>query len=216
MFTCNIWPRKTWWPLFLGTLIEPTGIVLLAVALGSDNVALICGMIALSGVGTGMRFMPGTLHGVGYFPRDIAAVVSITSLAVAIGGVFSLTFMFSIFNNKMQKYGIDLRAGSSNSFSGIQGLNEGAQAYLKDSARESIRVAMFAMTSFLWLGIPAMGALGNVRISKGEVVEAQQDELDFSRNVCKGSYLGSMVKKRKGNAREKKQVRVVEGEESVA
>ncbi|KAL5324576.1 hypothetical protein ACEPPN_009122 [Leptodophora sp. 'Broadleaf-Isolate-01'] len=207
MFACNVWPRKTWWPLSLGTIIEPTGIVLLAVALGTDHLALIYGMLALSGVGTGIRFMPGTLHGVGYFPRDIAAIVSIMSLAGSVGGAFALTLMFTIFNNKMQDRGIDLRAGSSSSFGGIAGLDETAQKYLRDSARDSIRVAMFAMTSFLWLGVPVMGALGNVDISKGREAEVlQQEELDFSENVCKGAYIGSVLRRRKGAMREKEPV----------
>jgi hypothetical protein len=59
MFFCNIWPGQTWFPLALGTIIEPTGIVMIAVAIGLDYEALVFGMLALSGVGTGIRFMPG-------------------------------------------------------------------------------------------------------------------------------------------------------------
>lgn len=59
MFTCNIYPRQTWFPLAFGTLIEPLGITLLAVAINWDNVPIICGMLGLTGVGTGIRFMPG-------------------------------------------------------------------------------------------------------------------------------------------------------------
>lgn len=59
MFACNIYPRQTWFPLAFGTLIEPLGMTLLAVAINMDNVPLICGMLGLAGVGTGIRFMPG-------------------------------------------------------------------------------------------------------------------------------------------------------------
>ena len=68
MFACNVYPRTTFHPLFIGTLLEPLGITILAVALRSGNLHLIYGMLALTGVGTGARFMPGTLHGVGYYP----------------------------------------------------------------------------------------------------------------------------------------------------
>ena len=59
MFACNVYPRQTWFPLAFGTLIEPLGITLLAVAINWDNVPIICGMLGLTGVGTGIRFMPG-------------------------------------------------------------------------------------------------------------------------------------------------------------
>lgn len=59
MFTCNVYPRQTWFPLAFGTLVEPLGITLLAVAINWDNVPVICGMLGLTGVGTGIRFMPG-------------------------------------------------------------------------------------------------------------------------------------------------------------
>jgi hypothetical protein len=61
MFFCNIWPRQTWLPLALGTIIQPTGITMLAVAIGWDQEALVFGMLALSGIGTGVRLMPGPL-----------------------------------------------------------------------------------------------------------------------------------------------------------
>ena len=59
MFTCNIYPRKTWFPLAFGTFIEPLGMTLLAIAINLDNVPMLSGMLGLTGVGTGIRFMPG-------------------------------------------------------------------------------------------------------------------------------------------------------------
>ena len=59
MFACNIYPRQTWFPLTFGTIIEPLGITMLAVALGWGNLPVIYGMLALAGAGTGIRFMPG-------------------------------------------------------------------------------------------------------------------------------------------------------------
>ena len=59
MIACNVYPRQTWSPLALGTVIEPLGITLLAIFLNSENLPAIYGMLALTGVGSGIRFMPG-------------------------------------------------------------------------------------------------------------------------------------------------------------
>jgi len=74
MFLSNVFPRQTFWPLLFGTIIEPLGITLLAVAFSMQNTSFVYGMLALAGLGTGVRFMPGTLHGVGYYPKKIAYV----------------------------------------------------------------------------------------------------------------------------------------------
>jgi hypothetical protein len=67
MFCCNIWPRQTWLPLAVGTIIEPVGIIMIAVAIGLDNKTLVFGMLGLAGVGTGIRFMPGPY----FFPESV-------------------------------------------------------------------------------------------------------------------------------------------------
>ena len=86
MFAMNKWPCATAPPLLLGTILEPLGITVLASALNSGNLHLIFGMLALTGVGTGIRLMPGTLHGIGYFPSQISHVVSLMALANTLGG----------------------------------------------------------------------------------------------------------------------------------
>ena len=78
----NVYPRQTFLPLFLGSITEATGISVLAWALNKGNPTIIAFMMAITGAGTGLRFMPGTLHGIGFFPNDIAAVVAMTSFAI--------------------------------------------------------------------------------------------------------------------------------------
>jgi hypothetical protein len=39
------------------------------------------------------------LHGIGFFPKDIAAVVSLIAVAVPFGGTLGLTIMATVFNN---------------------------------------------------------------------------------------------------------------------
>lgn len=187
IFACNIYPRKTYPPLFLGTLLEPLGITILAVALRDDRLPLIYGMIALTGVGTGLRFMPGTLHGVGYYPQHISSIVSLILLSSSLGGTFATTIMLNIFNNNLRGNGIDLNGASTASLDAIAGLSEAAQRLLRDHARDGISLAFFAISAFMWLGLVAMVGLGNVDIGKKG---GREDK------VVKGSYLGSLIRRR--------------------
>lgn len=99
MLFSNAWPRGTFLPLFLGSTIEAVGIGLLAWAMSTGRVACIYGMVAFSGVGTGLRFMPGTLHAVGFFPDSVASIVSLMGVATPFGGAVALTVMSTVYNN---------------------------------------------------------------------------------------------------------------------
>jgi len=180
MFLCNVYPRQTWWPLFLGTLVEPIGITVLAVALSSRSTALIYGMLVLTGVGTGIRLMPGTLHGVGYFPNKVASIVSLILLSVALGGTFGMTIMLNIFNSRMSTNGASFASGTSSSFKSIAQLPQEQQENIREQAKESITIAFFALSGFLWFGCILMALLGNVDIGK------KQGEEEEMENVTKG------------------------------
>lgn len=218
MFACNVYPRQTWFPLAFGTLIEPLGITLLAVAINWDNVPVVCGMLGLTGVGTGIRMMPGSytsyylaicawadhkphlgsLHGVGYFPNQIASIVSLVSLAVALGGTFSMTLMFTVFNNLLLNAGIILKSGTSNSFDQISALSPADQAYLRNEAKSAIATSFFALCSFSWLGLVAVAFLGNVNITKRSKGLEGDGVRDFSENVVEGSFIGGLFRRRNG------------------
>lgn len=99
MFMCNVYPRKTFYPILVGTIIEGVGVGVLAFALWQEHKATIFGMMALTGAGTGMRFMPTSLHVKGFFPRHIATVLSLMAVALPFGGTFILTVMATVFNN---------------------------------------------------------------------------------------------------------------------
>lgn len=99
MLFSNVWPRGTFLSLFLGSTIEALGIGLIAWAMSTGHVASIYGMVAFSGVGTGLRFMPGTLHAVGFFPDNIASIVSLMGIATPFGGAVALTVMSTVYNN---------------------------------------------------------------------------------------------------------------------
>ena len=190
----------------LGTLAEPLGITILAAALNWGHLPTIYGMLGLTGVGTGIRFMPGTLHGVGYYRRQIAPIVSLMSLAISLGGTLASTIMLNIFNNKMSDAGISFSgtASSASSFDAIAQLSPEQQAYLKKSARNSIVVAFYALSAFLWLGVVAMLFMGNVDIKK----DANDSDMGADGEtevgvLTKGAYVGSCFRQRKPHGGEK-------------
>jgi hypothetical protein len=100
MIMCNFYPAQTFHPLFLGSVIEATGISVLTWALHNGHIATIYGMMALTGMGTGLRFMPGSLHGIGFFPNNVASVISMMSFANPFGSTIAMTLMGTVFNNK--------------------------------------------------------------------------------------------------------------------
>jgi len=137
-------------------------------------------MLALTGVGTGIRFMPGTLHGIGYFPDMVASIVSLILLSVALGGTFGMTVMLNIFNNHMSEKGISFTSATSSSFQSIAELPQEQQDYVREQAKDSITLALFALSGFLWFGCVLMALLGNVDIGK----DGWNDE--ENENITKG------------------------------
>lgn len=128
MVLCNTWPRQTFLPLLLGSVLEAVGVGLMAWALYFENKSVIFGMMALAGAGTGLRMLPGkllpllpqnrgktetdcrpsntlflslagSLHAIGFFPDHIATVVSLMAVAMPFGGTLALTIMSTVFNN---------------------------------------------------------------------------------------------------------------------
>lgn len=183
MFACNVWPLQTFITLFLGVLIEPLGLTLVALALDRGGMPFIIVTLVLTGVGSGVRFMPGTLHGIGYYPHQIASVVSLMSLMISLGGTIATTLMMNIFNNTLNQGGINFGSGSS-SIDGIAGLGSAEQEYFRDRAKRGIVLAFYALSSFGWLGVIFTLALGNVTIGKK----------GKANKVVKGSYLGSLFR----------------------
>lgn len=72
---------------------------MLAWALYTEHTRAIFGMMALVGVGTGLRFMSAPLHGVGYFRKQRTAVIGLIGVSIPLGGTVGLTIMSAVFNN---------------------------------------------------------------------------------------------------------------------
>lgn len=126
-----------------------------------------------------------------------------------------MTVMFTVFNNKLASYGISFNPTgvTDSSLTSIQGLDAAAYAYFTERAKDAIVTAFYAITPFLWLGVFAVAAMGNVNITKeGKGLEGE-GERDFSENTMEGSYVLSVLRRRKTRAPvEKQKGDVVAGE----
>ena len=142
MFFCNVWPKQTWHPIMLGSILETVGFAVLAWALHTERVSVIGGMMGLAGagesqeasshyylyqnescriltciilrIGTGLRIMPESLHMTGIWPNEIARGMSVIDFCQPFGGTIALAMMGAVFNNKLVG---QLPGGGTQSFS---------------------------------------------------------------------------------------------------
>jgi hypothetical protein len=204
---CNVYPRQTFAPLFLGSIIEAIGITVLAWALNQGHAPTIYGMMGLTGAGTGLRFMPGSLHGIAFFPNHIASVIALTSFAVPFGGTLAMTIMDTVFNNKANlqpdsSSASNLPSGSSprsgvsfsNFIESISTLPPEEQAAIHETAKKGIVWAFIAILPFMWLCVVAAAFLGNVKITRNRKTD-EQGGTDFSENVTESSFLMGVLRR---------------------
>lgn len=209
MYCCNVYPRKTFPPLFLGSIVEALGITILTWALNKGHTPTIYGMMALSGVGTGLRSMPGTLHGIGFFPNHITSVISVFSFAILLGGAVGMTLMESVFNNK---FALPSAQGSSSAttsnpsyIDSISLLPTDVQDAVRDTAQRAVVWAFIAILPLMWLCVVAAALLGNVDITMQQRDEDEEGLVDWSENTYEGVYLLSgLMGRNKDSARRRK------------
>ncbi|KFA47413.1 hypothetical protein S40293_05406 [Stachybotrys chartarum IBT 40293] len=157
MFLCNRWPRMTFPPMVLGTMIEAIGVGLLGYAIWTENRATVFGMMALVGYGAGLRYMVGPLHGVGLFHEHRAAIIGLLAVANPFGGTLGLTIMSTVFNNVS---GLDSGDGD---FSQIRNGPEGTVDEAIYNAKMGVVWAFVAITPLMILSWLCTFMLGNVR-----------------------------------------------------
>ncbi|RVX74041.1 hypothetical protein B0A52_01872 [Exophiala mesophila] len=170
IFICNKWPRQTFWPLYIGTIIETIGIGVICYAVQARRVPLINGMMYIAGAGTGMRFMPANLHLAGMFRNQLAAVYSLLRFAMPFGGTVGLTIMGAVFQNKMSAYfgtaingqSIDLHQQSS--LEVVSELPAEEQAIVRAQGANATMWAFVSILPLLAITIFSTMALGNVWI----------------------------------------------------
>lgn len=173
MYMCNVWPGQTFYPLFLGSIVEAVGLSLLTWAVSARERTLVNVFLAVAGGGTGLRFMPVVLHAAGIWPTRIPAIQSVLSFTLPLGETIGISMMGSVFGNKFSQYLRSISIGNGDSFTSTTGpSNLASLSNLPPAARESVQNAaakavMWAFISILpFVGISIVAAffLGNVQI----------------------------------------------------
>ncbi|KAE8148518.1 major facilitator superfamily domain-containing protein [Aspergillus avenaceus] len=198
VFLCNVWPAQSFFPLNIGTLLSTVGLALVAYAISTQNTALINGMMAITGVGTGLRFMPATLHMVGVWPEKIAPAQSLMRFAQPFGGTLCLTIMGSVFNNKFAQAsivadGTALDVHDANSLSFIADLPVEAQNSVRQAGKNAVMWAFIAILPIMGVSLVTGLFMGNVWIRPVAKDEEVQDEQNHS-EVIYVPYLWALLK----------------------
>ncbi|KAB5582509.1 major facilitator superfamily domain-containing protein [Coniochaeta sp. 2T2.1] len=184
MFMCNVYPKNTFSPVLFGSVVEAVGVGVLAWALYSEHTPSIFGMMALTGAGTGLRFMPTSLHVIGFFPKNIATIISLMAVALPFGGTLALTIMATVFNNT-SGIGPD---SPFRDFTTLSGVPEPMKSQIIHQAKMGVVWAFVAITPFMVLCILAAMFLGNVNVTKEKNAEG---------NVYHGVYLLHLLRRRR-------------------
>lgn len=219
---CTWKPRQTFWPLFLGTLVETGAMAALAAAVKMRNATFVNVMMGVAGAGTGVRFMPFNLHLAGMFRDQLAPVFSLLRFAMPFGGTLALTIMGSVFQNEMSAYfgssdvrsqmgGVsgDLDLHNTAALDAISKLPPAEQGTVRARGATATMWAFISILPFLVVGVVAATGLGNVWISKQEkgqvadttveegVEKSEQSDAEKTRpRVLTGVYLLALFKGR--------------------
>ncbi|KEZ45551.1 hypothetical protein SAPIO_CDS1886 [Scedosporium apiospermum] len=189
MYMCNVWPRNTWWPILLGSTIECAGVAALAYAISIDHKRTVYGMMALAGVGTGLRFMPGTIHAVGFCPGHISSIVAFMGIAMPFGGILGMTIMSTVFNNTSHLS----RNSPYRDFSALPQLPADILRQVREDAKMGIVWAFVAITPILFMCMITALALGNVNITKDDIHSGDDA---YKANLTEESYLYTILGRR--------------------
>lgn len=205
MYLCNVRPAQTFPPLTLGTILETLGLALLTWATYTQQTGLINGMLVLAGAGTGLRFMPCSLHVSGIWPQKIASGMSLMRFALPFGGTVGLTIMGSVFSNKLAAAAAGSGGGvgadaarNPESLSFIADLPPAAQNAIRTAAKDAVMWAFVSIMPVLGVSLVSGGFLGNVWIKKraGDDDEEEGDTGDgiASSEVIYVPYVWALVK----------------------
>ncbi|KAF2654386.1 MFS general substrate transporter [Lophiostoma macrostomum CBS 122681] len=205
LFLCNIWPRQTFYSLMIGSVLEAVGLALLTWAVSIRHKALVNGMLALAGAGTGMRFMPVVLHSAGTWPTRIWAVQSLMSFMIPLGETIGISMMGAVFTNKFNSGLRSVAAsfpGSGIDTSGPANLNildtlpPATKLAVQNAAAKAVMWAFVAILPFMALSVVAAFFLGNVWIGKDaqEGKDGKSATKEIKGQVLYGSFVLSALR----------------------
>jgi hypothetical protein len=182
MYFCNAWPRQTFYPLFLGSIVEAVGLGVLTWAVSARKTTLVSVFLAVSGAGTGLRAMPIVIHAAGTWPGRLAAIQSVLSFTLPLGETIGISMMGAVFGNKFDQAlrALDTSHGSGFGSSGgpsnldsLQNLPPALQEAVRNAAAKAVMWAFVSVLPFVGLSVVAAMFLGNVWI--GKAVEFGKD-----------------------------------------
>lgn len=200
IFLVNQWPRQTFLPLNAGTIIETAGIAVLTYAVKRQNHVLVNVMMAIAGAGTGMRFMPESLHLAGMMRNDLAPAYSMLRFSMPFGGTLALTIMGAVFQNKLN---MNYSLHDTSSLNAIATLPAAEQQALRDTGADATMWAFISILPFLGLSMLASFGLGNVRVLKQKKTDAERlasDDGVDGHEVDRGIYLLNLFSRGRSRA----------------
>ncbi|KAF7453452.1 ProP, Permease major facilitator superfamily [Pyrenophora tritici-repentis] len=172
---CNKWPRQTYSPLLLGSIVECLGLTLLTYSVYIRNTIMVKIFLAVAGAGTGLRFMPVVLHGAGIWSTCISSMQSLLSFMIPLGETIGISLMGSVFSNKLatflaqvnaRTYGTALPATGIPSLELLDKLPEAVKQDIQNAAAKAVMWSFVAVLPFVGLSLGASVLLGNVWIGK--------------------------------------------------
>ncbi|KAL5435582.1 hypothetical protein PMIN06_011057 [Paraphaeosphaeria minitans] len=180
---CNYWPKQTFYPLFIGSIVEAVGLAAMTWAISARNTTLVSVFLAVAGAGTAFRFMPVVLHAAGIWPTRLAAMQSVLSFTLPLGETLGISMMGAVFSNKFAQYLSAIDPGNSSSFNGgttgptnldlLNSLPPAAQEAVRNAAARAIMWGFISVLPLMALSIVASAFLGNVWIGNPKKVDAE-------------------------------------------
>ncbi|KAJ4367647.1 hypothetical protein N0V83_007232 [Neocucurbitaria cava] len=196
MFLCNRWPRQTFFPLFWGSIVEGVGLALLTYSVSIRDTTMVKVFLAVSGAGTGLRFMPVVLHAAGTWSTRIPAMQSLLSFMLPLGETIGISMMGSVFSNKLNIFlsridntanGVSLPSSGPPSLDLLNSLPSAAKEAVQNAAARAVMWALVSVLPFVGLSIIASVFLGNVWIGKA-ATKAKDDKAGVPEEKGKVMY----------------------------
>jgi hypothetical protein len=172
---CNRWPRETFSPLLIGSIVEGVGLALLTYSISIRHTTMVKIFLAVSGVGTGLRFMPIALHAAGIWSTRIPSMQSLLSFMVPLGETVGIAMMASVFSNRLSTFlakindlanGISLPATGPPSLELLNSLPTAVKTEVQDAAAKAVMWSLISVLPFVAAAIVASCFLGNVWIGQ--------------------------------------------------
>ncbi|KAI4661299.1 uncharacterized protein J4E79_005112 [Alternaria viburni] len=172
---CNSWLRQTFIPLLIGSVVEAVGLALLTYAVSIRHVTMVKVFLAVSGAGTGLRFMPVVLHAAGIWSTRVPSMQSLLSFMLPLGETVGIAMMGSVFSNKLTTFlagidnsgsGIALPATGAHSLDLLNSLPPAVKEEVQHAAAKAVMWSLISIMPFMAAAIVASCFLGNVWIGK--------------------------------------------------